>query len=83
MKTFNQWLIESEESVHDLRDKRTKLSNKLKPILAKIYSNGWAGYSSDELYEKYPTHPVVKALKGINDELELINNKIKEINSKS
>jgi chaperonin cofactor prefoldin len=83
MKTFNQWLIESEESVHDLRNQRKKLSEKLPAILSKIYAKGWSNYSSDELYKEYPNDSVVKALKKINDELELINNKIKEINSKS
>ena len=85
MKTFYQWINESEEinkdvSIHQLITKRKKLFDQLKPFSEKFYRNGWSRMSTDEIETKYPTHRDVKAYRQLNDKINELNDQIEKLN---
>jgi hypothetical protein len=84
MKSFLTWLHESDtpaESAWDLRDQKKKLDKQIQKVVNNFYKNGWSSMSTEEIEEKYPDHKDVKEYRKLNDQLEDLMKKIKELNT--
>ncbi len=84
MKSFLTWLHESDtpaESAWDLRDQKKKLDKQIQKVVNNFYKHGWSSMSTEEIEEKYPDHKDVKEYRKLNDQLEDLMKKIKELNT--
>ena len=85
MKTFYQWMNESEEvhkdvALHELRVQRKKLNDQLTAVTKNFNRNGWFNLTPEEIEEKYPTHPDAIAYRQLNNQINDINDQIRKLN---
>lgn len=84
MKTFNQWLNESKTPAQiegELYKQKKKLDQKIAKVVNNFFNNGWSSMSTEEVEEKYPNHKDVKEYRRLNDELNDVNKKLKNIST--